>query len=372
MKVLANLFLIIILFLFYIPLSAQTSLRFYGNGVQAPDQDRVKIRIDDPTNSDSGPPADIGAEDFTIEFWMKASLTDNTSSVTSCGTNINWIYGNIIIDRDRYNQDRKFGLSVAGGYLIFGVSGNGTGDRTICGSTFVLDDSWHHVAMQRRLTDGHLWLYVDGVLEADVDGPDGDISYPDAGTPCSTCCGGNSCDNSDPFLVLGAEKHDAGASYPSYNGFLDELRLSNSLRYSSNFSVPQSPFLSDTRTMALYHFDEGNGDVLIDDSGAAGGPSPGVIHYGGSPAGPIWLSDTPFSCSMAENSWSGPQSGTWYQNPMHWSQNHFPNTCEGVEINSGYDVSVTGESPARCLTLDVMPGAVFTVTLGSQLEVGSN
>jgi hypothetical protein len=47
------------------------SLRFYGNGTG--DIDRVKIRIDDPTNNLPGPPADIGATDFTIEFWVKGN-----------------------------------------------------------------------------------------------------------------------------------------------------------------------------------------------------------------------------------------------------------------------------------------------------------
>src|SRR5690606_34812917 len=54
------------------------SLRFTGMG--AGDVDRVKIRIDDPTNALPGPPADIGAADFTLELWIKGSLADNASS----------------------------------------------------------------------------------------------------------------------------------------------------------------------------------------------------------------------------------------------------------------------------------------------------
>ena len=69
---------------------------------------------------------------------------------------------------------------------------------------------------------------MDGSLEAEGDGPDGDVSYPDDGVPGNFCNG--SCANSDPFLVLGAEKHDAGSQYPSYSGWLDEVRLSSVLR----------------------------------------------------------------------------------------------------------------------------------------------
>lgn len=267
-----------------------SALRFYGNGVDAPDQDRVKIQIDDPTNSNPGPPADIGATDFTLEFWMKAAAGDNPAGGQSCGANINWIFGNIVFDRDRYNQDRKFGLSLAGGLLIFGVSGDGTGDRTICATTGVLDDQWHHVAVQRRRSDGQMSMYIDGVLQVSADGPDGDISYPDNGVPGSFC--GGPCTNSDPYLVIGAEKHDAGAQFPSYNGSIDEVRLSNVIRYTANFAPPNAPFVPDASTVALYHFDEGASNTINDSSGI--GPSHGVRHFGGSPSGPAWVTDDPF------------------------------------------------------------------------------
>jgi hypothetical protein len=51
--------------------AAGASLRFHGHGVG--DIDRVKIRIDDPATGLPGPPADVGATDFTLEFWMKAT-----------------------------------------------------------------------------------------------------------------------------------------------------------------------------------------------------------------------------------------------------------------------------------------------------------
>jgi Concanavalin A-like lectin/glucanases superfamily len=266
------------------------ALRFHGNGVN--DIDRIKIAIDDPTTSDSGPPADVGARRFTLEFWMKAFASENQAPAVQCGDDINWIYGNIVFDRDRFSQDRKFGLSIAGGQLVFGVSGNGTGNRTICGRTNVLDGQWHHVAIQRRRVDGMMWLYVDGNLEAKANGPKGDISYPDDGIPGDYC--GGPCTNSDPYLVIGAEKHDAGSQYPSFSGWIDEVRLSTTIRYHANFTRPSAPFPTDPQTVALYHFDEGDGDLVQDTSGAPGGPSHGVRRFGGNPPGPEWvLSDAP-------------------------------------------------------------------------------
>ncbi|MFN3874662.1 MAG: LamG domain-containing protein [Flavobacteriales bacterium] len=274
-------------------LCAQGSIRFFGNGVNAPDQDRVKIPIDDPATNLPGPPADVGATDFTIECWVKGLLADNTAPLIACGANVDWILGNILFDRDRYNAGRKFGISFGAGRPVFGVTGVAGDDRTICGGATILDGQWHHLAVQRRRSDGWLWLYVDGVLQSQADGPNGDISYPDNGVPGNYC--GGPCVNSDPFIVLGAEKHDAGAAYPSFNGFLDELRISTVLRDSGpSFPVPAQPFSPDAQTAALYHFDEGGGTLVNDVSGAPGGPSNGFLNVGGSPPGPQWSSDTPF------------------------------------------------------------------------------
>lgn len=266
-------------------------MRFFGNGVN--DIDRVKIQVDDPTNNNPGPPVDVGATDFTLEFWMRANASENTAGAVSCGANVSWINGNIVFDRDRFNQDRKFGLSIAGGRFVFGVSGQGTGDFTICGTTNVLDGQWHHVAVERRRSDGRMWLFVDGNLEAQGDGPDGDVSYPDDGVPGNFC--GGPCTNSDPYLVIGAEKHDVSPAFPSYSGWVDEVRVSNVLRYTNNFIRSSRPFTTDANTVALYHLDEGAGDVIRDSSGAVGGPSTGVRRFGGSPSGPTWSTATPFS-----------------------------------------------------------------------------
>jgi hypothetical protein len=279
------------------------SLRFRGNGVG--DIDRVKIRIDDPSTPNPDPPANVGATNFTLEFWMRAAAAENTAGPQICGANINWINGNIVFDRDRFNQDRKFGLSIVGGRFIFGVSGNGTGNLTICGATNVLDNLWHHVAVQRRPSDGQMWLFVDGISDATGPGPAGDISYPFHAVPGNFCGPNGSgtgtlpCLN-DPFLVIGAEKHDAGSQYPSYSGFIDEVRISTTLRYptSGGFAPPTQPFVPDGSTAALYHFDEGQGDVINDSSlPPAGGLSPGVRRFGTGgllPAGPEWVTQTPF------------------------------------------------------------------------------
>jgi hypothetical protein len=65
--------------------SSAMSLRFFGNNNT--DLGRVKILIDDPNNNNPGPPADIGATNVTIEFWMRANAAENTASSGGTGSN---------------------------------------------------------------------------------------------------------------------------------------------------------------------------------------------------------------------------------------------------------------------------------------------
>jgi hypothetical protein len=256
------------------------ALRFFGNGVG--DIDRVKIPLEDR-------PVNIGATDTTIEWWMRANPGENATAVCTPGES-NWIFGNSVFDRDIVGPGDfgDWGISLRGGRLAFGVN-NGTVGVGICGTTDLTDGVWHHVAVTRRLADGQLQIFVDGQLDGGDIGPPGNISYR-SGRPTSFPA-------SEPFLVIGAEKHDAGALFPSFRGWIDEVRLSTTVRYTGNFVRPSQPFTPDPETAALYHFDEGAGDQITDSSGAAGGPSDGLRRFGGlpgSPQGPEWVvSDAP-------------------------------------------------------------------------------
>jgi len=256
----------------------ELSLRFYGNGTSG--IDRVKIRLDIPPR-----PADIGDEDFTIEWWMKALPEENVS--TSCTTGADaWVEGNILFDRRMQDtiDNGTYGISIMDGAVAFGVN-NGTTGATLCGSMPVLDDEWHHVAVTRT-TAGDMAIYVDGVLDTSGPGPAGDISYAD---------GRSAVHYDDTFLIIGAERFDTDPeTYPSYSGWLDELRLSNTIRYTTAFSIPEEPFNTDADTVGLYHFNEGERNTNWDTAGSEHGPSNGSRKVGGDPEGPAWSTLSPF------------------------------------------------------------------------------
>jgi Concanavalin A-like lectin/glucanases superfamily len=254
----------------------------------------VKIPLDAPTR-----PVDVGAGDFTLELWLKMEAGDNTASFACSGGNDDWINGNIFLDRDIFGAGDfgDFGASLSSNRVMFGVANSSTG-VTACGATDLADGLWHHLALTRRASDGRVEIYIDGGLDGFATGPTGNLSYRD----------GRSGATNDPFLVLGAEKHDAGAAYPSYNGLMDELRISTVRRYTGTFTPPGQPFVTDVSTVGLYHFDEAAGTVLGDTSGASGGPSNGELREGGSPVGPVWSAESPFGQIFADGFESGDTS----------------------------------------------------------------
>lgn len=263
----------------------ERSLRFFGTG--SGDIDRVKIAIDAPHR-----PVDVN-DDFTIEFWMKASLTDNGGTVDCSSTSggDRWITGNTIVDRDIFGAGDfgDYGISLSQGRIVFGVEA-GPDSITLCGTTNAANGVWRHIAVTRQRSTGQMQIFVDGIRQAVGNGGKGDVSYRDGRM--------TSYPNSDPFLVIGAEKHDAGPAYPSYNGLIDEVRVSKIVRYTANFTRQGFAFIPDPNTVGLYHLNEGTGTFIGDSSFVPGGPSNGVRNVGGPNSGPVWSTDTPFGLTF--------------------------------------------------------------------------
>jgi len=271
------------------------SLRFYGSDTS--DRDRVKIplgSIDNNGRLTNSYPINL-TNAFTIEFWMKAIATNNNAPACPGG----WYTGNIIIDRDVFGAGDygDYGVAICDQRLVVGVS-VGTDDRLLIGNTVVTDGVWHHIAITRA-ESGQIRLFVDGQLDGELNGAVGRIDYRTnrpTGYP-----------NSDPYLVLGAEKHDySGSRY--YNGLLDDLRFSRVVRYTTPFARPTAPHTIDADTVALYRFDEGSG-VRIGDS-APGGVNTGELKPRSGGAAQHWSTDTPFSNTAPTSTIAPTATGT--------------------------------------------------------------
>lgn len=285
------------------------ALRFFGTGVGPPgQQDRARIAVDDNAPGPGPWALDVGAGSFTLEVWIRGSLSDNGSSHAGGDVelwNYSWIDGNILLDRDVWcGTERKWGVSVAGGFVRFGTARGDSGpdsDHTLEGDVPVLDGHWHHIAVVRDATTGRKRIFVDGVLdmESSPAASTADLSYPDGGVPVTP----NQCypGQQTPwgwFLVVAAEKHDAGPAWPSFNGYVDELRIWNVAR--SAFQIQRTfrrVLAADAPGLVgAYRFEEGNGTQL---TSSAAVPGPIGTLVAGVPGNGQWVARSQSSTNTA-------------------------------------------------------------------------
>lgn len=314
---------------------SQYALRFYGTGVGPPGlQDRVLLPVDDNVAGSAGnTPIDLGAGSFTLDFWLRGTLADNTAASGGGDVetdDINWIYGNIVLDRDIWcgeGHQRKYGVSLAGGLVRFGTSPGATlsdFENTIEGNINVLDGVWHHVAVVRDVSTGTKHIYVDGVLDfsSSAGVSQADLSYPDEGIPVTPgVCDPGQLTPYGWYLVIAAEKHDAGEEFPSFNGFFDELRLWNRALSASEIAMNRDVVVAANTPglVGLYRFEEGVG-TAVGDSSVAGGPE-GELRAGTSGNGE-WVSwaDDPLNTAPIQGGDLLFADGFESQNTNAWSR----------------------------------------------------
>jgi hypothetical protein len=207
------------------------SARFDGTG------DRLNV---------TGMPSTIG--DFTIECWVNhgtiSTVHNNivTSYVSNFQSDGNWAF--------RTRLSSTTGVS-------FTYRGNTWYDFQTNFST--ADNQWHHIAAVHDSVADTLKIFVDGTERGSWSFPFGGI-----GIVSNTVYVGGRID--------GADSNEA-----FFNGYIDELRISDSVRYTGNFTPQTTQFESDSNTLLLLHmdgfgnqfYDEVNSTLAIDSTGSA-------------------------------------------------------------------------------------------------------
>ena len=143
--------------------------------------------------------------------------------------------------------DTYFGLRCSYGSLEFWME-NGAGNLTRVLDSFECQDGeWHHLAGCREITGStvNIDLYWDGTLLGSSSG-----NIDTIGQNTSVYIG--HYPYSDSILGLG--------------GYIDKVRISDSLRYTSDFT-PELYHSTDSSTVAFYDFLSLDGDTFEDQSG---------------------------------------------------------------------------------------------------------
>jgi hypothetical protein len=152
-------------------------------------------------------------------------------------------------DRNRRQQifnkgiipNTTFGLYIDANNKLTGQHGT----TLITGTNSISSGTWHHIAMCRDPSN-NVRIFLDGNLE---------------GTVTSTA----NVTNGDP-ITMGGQESD-GTLY--LGGYLDEIRVSTTYRYTAGFSQPTAAFASDLATAILIHGDGIDGSPTITDDGNA-------------------------------------------------------------------------------------------------------
>jgi len=167
--------------------------------------------------------------DFTIEafFYVNASASGMRT----------------LLEREQYSLKIFFNQGTADGIQL--VIHFENGDLSLF-PVLDLKTGWHHLAVvfDEEANPGIdiTAIYLDGSLEATHTDPDL----------------GSVLDSSSPFYI-------GNHSSNTYSGWIEEMRLSSVVRYSTNFTVPGQYFDPDVYTRALWHFDEAPGSTSFVD-----------------------------------------------------------------------------------------------------------
>ena len=163
--------------------------------------------------------------DFTIELWANADTLGTNLLVNNWSPGLWFGYFNSTSFRVYLNNT----LVVNGG-----DPGIGTG-------------TWAHYAVTRSGTD--VKIFINGTQLGSTGTGSGTITLSD-----STAIGAN---------------FDNGSPKQFWDGYIDEVRFSDTARYTANFTAPTAPFVNDNNTLLLLHMDGTNGNTLfLDDNGS--------------------------------------------------------------------------------------------------------
>ena len=202
-----------------------SSIKFDGTG------DYLLI----PASSDF----DFGSSNWTFECWARLDSVSSEQHFLTMGE-----------EADRGWRIITFGPGGTSGWSSYRETTATTNDLDFKqGSMTSSVDTWYHLAFVRN--SGTLTFYVDGTsVGTPITGISGDF---DTGTDSSQ-------------ITIGAGYNNSGALEGYFSGYMDEIRISDTARYTTTFPVPTTAFTADANTLLLIH-SNWDGGLGADSSG---------------------------------------------------------------------------------------------------------
>ena len=213
--------------------------------------------VDTDCDGELDPPMNV------LHFETNSSVTIPDGPTLSFGTEGTleaWIWwegeGSYLFNKSTFlSEDKQVWLDDA--YLNVLLVGDATSREDAVSSEPhpVSTDRWVHVAAS--WSEGTVSLFIDGARVSAGNMP-----------------GEDPLDGLGSLFIGQATRVDANGPLPGINGFISDVRISPTARYSSSFT-PEANLQADGDTTALYKMDEGSGPAVFDTVGAG---SPGAIY----------------------------------------------------------------------------------------------
>lgn len=198
-------------------------------------------RISTPDDSDFA----FGSSNFTLEAWVRFN-----NATTSSG---------VLFHQWAGAGNRAFYLQFQPGSNVVGFQYTTDGTTAISLTFNAWDpsvDTWYHVAVVRNGSD--LTLFIDGV-----------------GNGVSNISTNSIFDSTADFCISGIPAIAEG-----FDGWIDEIRVSNTARYTGSFTPSATAFTNDANTLLLVHCDGVDASTTFTDDDSVAGPA-GVSKING-------------------------------------------------------------------------------------------
>lgn len=202
----------------------------FGGASLALDGSNDYLQCPSPNNIDDS------ATDFTFEGWFRFDINPENQTIGGGSyMMLATVSSNSYILCQESSGKRSVQIAVSGTYMSFTESG---------GAGWSIN-TWYHIAVVRN--SDQYDVYIDGVA----------LPRPTTSTKSGGWAVGGT-------LTIGRFIDSRG----SVDGYIDELRISDIARYTSNFTTQTQPHQNDDNTLLLMHMDGKDADKgFVDDPG---------------------------------------------------------------------------------------------------------